>query len=340
MTKHLGAHLHNLRIFTDNIVNTKEKNLDLYKALDCNGPEWQIEYQKFEYRINSIYNRPEVEYLLDNGSLKFAILDVLYNFSISPLINVIGPIGEEIKQKSIIRAFIETNLLYPEKHMSYLFCSNLHRKFFKRYYDQEMKKMSVSDKAGFWLWSLKKGVHTKGMAENLAKTIEHNYTDYKETADWDVDLYNSIAGKRKDPGVYYPEFTDDSSRKLGFESYGKFTEFPYIRSLLTPVVAFLDKFLNYPNAFMNIKRKNQLEGNPEPVIAQPVHKWLENVATVPSGLPQTDSEFRVAPTPEETERTVVKMAYIYDNPEKFRNLIKWRHVRRYARDVYYGKAKK
>ena len=338
--KNIGFDPHYLRIFTDNLVNTKDTNFDFYKALDCDGPEWQNEYQRFEYKINSIYNRPEVEYLLENGTLRFAILDVVYNFYRSDLINVMGPIGEEIKQKSIIRAFTEVNLLYPEKHYSYLFCSRVHKKFFKRYYDQEMKKMTVADKVGFWVWSLNKGVHTKGMAENLEKTVYSDYTDLKELADWDVDLYCSTAGKRKDPGVYNPPLTDSHSRKIAFESYGKFTEFPYFRYQLTPVVAFLDKFLNYPNAFMNTKRKNEQEGNPEPVITQPVHKWLQNRISVPSSLPQADSELRINPTPEESERTILKMAYIYDNPDKFRNVIKWRHVRRYARDVYYGKAKK
>jgi hypothetical protein len=339
ISRNIGKNLHYWRVFTDNLIHIQDKNPDFYKLLDCNGPEWDKEYQKFCYKINSMYDRPEVEYLLNNGTLNFAILDVLSNFFKSPVIMVMGPIGEEIKQKSIIRVFIELGLLYPQKHNSYLYCLKIHSKFFEKYYKQAIKKMTLSEKIAFRVWTLTKGIHTKGMDENLDRNIYSSYYDAKNMADWDADIYDPLAGKRSDPGIFYPEFIDPHSGKIIFESYGKGTDIGFIRYQLTPINAFLDKFLNYPNAFMNLQRKNKLEGNPEPVITQPVHKWIDRRATVSSELPQTDSEVRVWLSPEEKERAILKAAYIYDNPEKYRNLIKWRHVRRYARNVYLGKGK-
>lgn len=337
---HIGKNLHDLRIFTDDLIYTPDKNIDFYLKLDLDGPGWETEYNKFHNKIISLYNRPEVQYLLEQGSLDYAILDVLYNFNKTPEITVPGPIGEELKQKPIIRAFIELGLLYAEKHQSFMSCRRVYRKFFKRFYLSEVKKMSISKKLDFFYWKAVKGIHVTGMNENLDRSIKSSYNDTKEEADWDVDLYDQNVGRRDDPGNERIVFKDKYSRKINFQAYGKFTEFPYFRFNLISLTVLLDRFMNYPAAYTHLKEKNLKEGNPEPVITQPYDKWLEKKATEYSSLPQTDSEVKVSMTPEENQRAMLKAAYIYDNPEKLKNPIKWRHVRRYAHDVYFSKASK
>lgn len=340
LLKNVGVNLHDLRIFTDDIIYSDENNIDFYSKLDINGPAWETEYNKFVYKICCLYDRPEVEYLFELGTLDYAILDVLYNFSKTPEILVTGSIGEEIKQKSIIRAFMELNLLYAEKHQSYMSCRPIHSKFFKRFYNSELKKMPLNKKIGFYHWRATKGIHTSGMNENLARSVKSPYYDAKEEADWDNDLYDQFTGRRDDPGDLTLEFRDKNSKKLNFQAYGKFTEFPYFKYNLLPITIFLDKFMNYPAAYTHLKDKHEKEGNPEPVITQPYDKWVDKKATEYSSLPQTDSEVKISTTPEENRRALLKTAYIYDNPEKMKNPIKWRHVRRYAHDVYFSKASK
>ena len=318
---HVGKNLHDLRVFTDDLIYTPDQKVDFYAKLDLKGSGWETEYNKFQYKISCLYSRPEVQYLLDQGSLDYAVLDVLNNFSKTPEITVPGPIGEELKQKSIIRAFIELGLLYAEKHQSFMSCRRVYRKFFKRYYEAEVKKMTILQRLDFLYWRAVKGIHVTGMNENLERNIKSSYNDTKEEADWDVDLYDQNVGRRDDPGNERIDFKDKYSRKLNFQAYGKFSEFPYFRFNLISITVMLDKFMNYPAAYTHLKEKHKKEGNPEPVITQPYDKWLEKKATEYSSLPQTDSEVKISFTPEENQRAMLKAAYIYDNPEKLKNPI-------------------
>lgn len=334
IAKNIGLGLHELRLFTDALVYAPEPQPNFYKYLECADPAWDMEYNKFLYKIGQVYLRPEVEFLLDNNTLDFAILDLLYNFiKTSGEIMIQGPIGEEVKQKSILKAFYEVGLVYEEKYYSYITAKFCSLNFFKKYYNQKYSQMSKFQKIDYNWWVFNKGLHIKdlGISRHLYKELE--YYDHKPNANWDVDLYGKV-GRRDDPGRDNEEFIVKETGGFFLFSYGKFTEFPIIRLLLSPVSLFLNKAMGYPGKFLNLKAKHDAEWNPEPPIANFVHKWIEERATSKSKLPQHGAEIYTEFTKEEHEKALMKIAYIYDHPDMFKKPIKWRYIRRYAREVY------
>ena len=338
--KHVGYGLHDIRVFTEGLIHSTEESPDFYTHLDCLGKEWDTEYNKFLYKISQVYLRPEVQFLLENNTIDHSILDLLYNFiKTKGQILTVGPIGEEVKQKSIIKAFCEVGLLYPEKHMSYLNTRYVYAKFFKKYYTEKLRKMTFIEKFDYNWWALWKGLHVKDMDQNRERTTASLYTDEKENQNWDLDLYSEV-GRRDDPSKEGLHYMDKESGKLMFFTYGKFTELPPIKYLLLPVIGFLTKIVNFPHAWMHLPRKHEMEGNPEPALTSNVYKWLENRRDVESSLPQYGAEVKLGLHKDEGERALLKVAYIYDKPEMFRKPIKWRYIRRYAREVYKGKTNK
>lgn len=181
--KHIGLGLHDVRIFTDGLIHSPDPEPNFYLHLDCKGKEWDLEYKKFVYKIGQVYLRPEVQYLLEENKLHFAVLDLVYNFiKTKGEIMTLGPIGEEIKQKSIMKAFFEVSLLYPEKHFSYVFCRKVHLKFLSKYYKEELKKMTTSEKIEYYWWVLFNGLHIKDMNVNSERDRACLYNDYKYEA--------------------------------------------------------------------------------------------------------------------------------------------------------------
>lgn len=334
IVKHLGTGLHDIRVFTEGLIHSKASKPDFYTHLDCFGKEWDMEYAKFLSKIAEVYTRPEVLFLLESSELDWALMDALKNFiKTDGQIMALGPIGEEIKQKSIIKAFFEVGLLYPEKHFSYVFSRPLYVKFFKRFLTEKLRKMTRLEKLEYKWWVLFKGLHIKDMNVNRSRELGSLYTDDKEDSNWDHDLYSRV-GKRDDPSKEGMNFINKDTGRLYFDTYGKFTEFPIIKYNTTPLQVFLSKIVNFPHAWLHLPRQHEKEGNPEPALTANVFKWIRNKRAVCSELPQPGAEVRIGLHRDEQERALLKAAYIYDKPEKFRRPIKWRYVRRYAREVY------
>ena len=334
--RHIGLGLHDVRIFTEGLVHSKNAKPDFYTYLDCKSEVWDTEYDKFLYKLQKLYLRPEVQFLLEENTLDFAVLDAITNFiKTRGQIMTLGAIGDAVKQKSIIKAFLEVQLLYAEKHSSYVFSRPLYVKFFKKYKKEKLSAMKLPDKVDYYWYVLRRGLHIKDMNVNRARDQHSLYTDGKEKKNWDADLY-ADAGRRDDPSKEGWTFINKETGKLYFWTYGKFTEIPPIKYPLMIVQQFVSKVANFPHGWMHLPRKHEMEGNPEPALTANVQKWIENRRTVESSLPRYGSEVRLGAYRDENERAILKAAYIFDKPEEFRTPIKWRYIRRYARDVHRG----
>lgn len=338
--RNIGNNLHDVRIFTDGLVYSK-KEPDFYKNLDCEGQEFELEYNKFLYKISQVYLRPEVKHLFEDGTLDHAIIDACYNLTKTDgHLIAIGPIGEEVRQKAIIKSFVEAGLLYIEKHFSTIFSRKIYVKFFSRYYKSSIKKMTPLEKLDYNRWVLFKGLHIKDMKFRESLEKYNSYSDHKNEYNWDVDLYGDHYGRRDDPGHEGFQLINRQTGRPWFYAYGKFTELAPIKYLIMPFSVFLGKAANFPFGYLHLKQKHKEEGNPEPPVSSYFFKWLERRATVYSALPQVDSEVKLGLNKEEYDRAWLKLAYLYDHPEQFKKPIKWRIIRRWAREIHMGSKSK
>lgn len=181
----IGRNLHHLRVFTESLINSKETEPDFVEHLKCKGPEWNFEYNKFVNKIQSIYLRDEVQHLVENNTLDFAILSTLENFSKNiGEIQVQDQIGEEIKNQSIIRAFTETGLLYAEKHDDYLLVpSMIWVKFFKKYVTQKKSEMSLIEKIEYNYWKIYNHYKINDLKTNIYRENVKKMQDQKANRD-------------------------------------------------------------------------------------------------------------------------------------------------------------
>lgn len=71
IAQQIGTNLSQLKIFTESMIDAEKP--DITKHIMCEIPEFEGEYAKFCYKLNSVYLRPEVQHLFDEGVLDYAV---------------------------------------------------------------------------------------------------------------------------------------------------------------------------------------------------------------------------------------------------------------------------
>lgn len=241
--------------------------------------------------------------------------------------------GEEIKQKSIIKAFLDVGLLYAEKHYNYLRTpTQVYSTFFATLLASQ--KHSVGHWLNYKWWVLANGLHITDMNVNTTRDPASRWYDAKEYSNWDLDLYGNEYGKRTDPGkVGWAVITPGTKDQLLWYPAGWGKQTPVFRYLFAPFWVPASYLMNYPQGYMHLPQKYVDEGRDEFPPTLNIHKNLMNRKFDDCSLPQHNAEVKLGLNTLEYDRALMKAAFMLDHPQLYKTPIKWRYVRRHFRDL-------
>lgn len=125
--------------YYDQIIKLLNQNgmSELIEFLDLNTQSFIFEYNKFLFKINSLYINPKLSKYIDNGSIDYLIGDVinqwakLIHFKNQPEINIRRRIVDfEYFKQDITQAFLESNILTYERYNKKVFPSQVVYSYF------------------------------------------------------------------------------------------------------------------------------------------------------------------------------------------------------------------
>mmetsp|Transcript_26656 Transcript_26656/g.47971 ORF Transcript_26656/g.47971 Transcript_26656/m.47971 type:complete len:380 (+) Transcript_26656:1217-2356(+) len=329
----IGKNLNHLKLFTEFLLDTE--NPDLKKHISCEAPEFEGEFAKFCYKVNSVYTRPEVQHLLEEGELDFAIYDVINKLSkLGGEVNLYDSRGDYIREASIIKALCETGVLYEEQHYTHLhFGSRMTIKMAARWARERYAEFSINDKIEYEMFRLRKGLDLSELKQNIEKEENSIYNSFRQYLYWDTDLYGQDYGRRPDPSGTDNPCVEQGSTQLKWVPYGLGAGNLLIRQLLSPFVVFVAYFYKYPYKYLGEAWDFASKGLGRFPIGYNALAYWGRRWNYKSELPQSGRENKQYLTTIQNNRAILKAVYMAEHPELYnKGDIKWRHVRRFIRD--------
>ena len=331
----VGRNLNHLRTFTNSLIDSTEDEPNITDHVSCTKPEFDKEYNIFKHKIYSLYTRPDLEHLLDSGDIDFAILDLIESFTqCKGEIYAVDCIGTEFKGNSLVRALVEENLLYQEKHYSYVNVgSQVYLQFFRRWVKDKKAALTRVQRLDYKYYRITKGFHIRDMAIYKDRMDYTRFNDHKHYSNWDTDLYGNEYGPRPDPvtpgyPLYHP-----GTRYIKYNPWGIGGAWGLYYHVVMPGVLVAQMY-GYPDKYMNKPKEYILEDKRGVAPTTNVHQYLTEMRLQPSNLPQYPAETKTNFNEQELYRAHWKLLYIYEHPELYnKGPIQWKDVRRWKASV-------
>ena len=330
IARNLGGNLQILRSLTEALICSP--NPDFLASLTLQNKDLANYEVAFNRKVNAVYMAGEVEHLLERGVLDYHLRHALQSFvKMGGEAYAVHAIGEELKGNAIYKTLMEVGILYPEKYVPYIsFSTKGYITFAKRYL--ESRPLGFLRRLEFAMFTLKDAFIIRDLAMNQARNenFPHNNPEIR----WDSDLYSTFIGRRADP-LRYGEPLEEPGYPGSVMEEPKtfFLSNEVVRTGLYPIIAYIQIIFQYPFKWLpkreEIERKG-LEKTPPALI---FHKYYDDEQQTKSDLPNYGMEAQLGNTREEERRTLLKSVFLQENPMRFGQKIKWRHVRRFMKDT-------
>jgi hypothetical protein len=328
--RNLGKNIHMLRSLTEALICSP--NPDFLATLALKNKDLANYEAAFNRKINAVYMAGEAEHLLERGVLDYHLRHALQSFvKMGGEAYAVHAIGEELRGNAIYKTLLEVGILYPEKHYPYISFSMKGYIYFAKKY-LESRPLGLLGRLEFAMFSLKDAfiIRDLAMNQNRHSSFPHKNPEIR----WDSDLYSSFIGRRADP-LRVGEPLDDPGNSNAPIEHPKtfFLTNEIVRTGLYPIIGYIQIIFQYPFKWLPKREEIERKGLEKTPPALLFHKFYDDEQHTKSDLPNYGMEAQLGNTREEERRTLLRSVFLQENPMRFGQKIKWRHIRRFMKDA-------